>query len=116
MVQNAFDIVEFSVYFADLDIIFVNYVKSILYHSCTKASPRLVLLFERGLQFQDLPNELQGLPYCYYPKRFKTPEDENCRKLVGMLKDREPLKMATEFIPKTFSSSSQNADLAETVL
>ncbi|XP_066914792.1 uncharacterized protein [Clytia hemisphaerica] len=94
-----------------------GYIKSILYHSCTKASPRLVLLFGRGVNFQDLPNELQGLPYCYYPKRFKIPEDENCRKLLGMLKDAEPLKLSTDFISRASSSfSSNDFELAETVL
>lgn len=76
------------------------YIKSMLYHSCIRESSQLVIVLEHDVNPNDIPTELKGLPYCLYPKRLKIPEDENSRKLIGLLLDIEPLQIVTEFKPK----------------
>ena len=54
--------------------------------------------------------EFQGLPFCYFPKRLRTSVDNNCRRLISLLTDVEPLQMTTEFTSRSMEDDSQSTN------
>ena len=81
-----------------------SYIKTLVHHHSpttendeAESTPKLVLMLDRDVKYQNLPLEFQGLPFCYFPKRLKVTVDENCRRLVGMLTDVEPVQIKTKY-------------------
>ena len=87
------------------------YIKTLIHHTTNLKESPIVLILDKGVNLEDLPVEFQGLPFCYFPKRLKTSVDNNCRRLISLLTDVEPLQMATEFTGKSTVDDSQSSNL-----
>ena len=81
------------------------YIKTLIHRTTNLKESPLVLILDKGVNNEDLPVEFQGLPFCYFPKRLKSTADDNCRRLISLLTDVEPLQMATEFTSRSMTDS-----------
>ena len=86
------------------------YIKTLIHHTTNLKESPLVLILDKGVNFEDLPVEFQGLPFCYFPKRLRTSVDNNCRRLISLLTDVEPLQMTTEFTSRSMEDDSQSTN------